>query len=288
MFCLIWKEKNQSSFLAIKKFAKKYNIKKIGHSGTLDPLAEGMLLVATNEDTKFLEFIENKNKTYICFMDFFKTSSSCDSEGETFFYPKKKVTWNQLEKSLNLIKQSNFQIPPAFSAKKINGKKAYEYARKNQKIILKPQKISIYNYSIKNLSTLGCSFEIKVSEGTYIRKIIEDLGLKLKVFGLMSGLQRTGIGNFCYKKNKFLTNFIKINFLKLFPNFNKIIIPNIKILKFFMHGEITTIFSKKKLKNLVIFKQKLVGVVIFDQSGKKIKHKVKTQTISKLLKIYNH
>ncbi|MGL5204642.1 MAG: tRNA pseudouridine(55) synthase TruB [Metamycoplasmataceae bacterium] len=193
MFKLIYKEKGISSFKAISNFARDNNIKKIGHTGTLDPLAKGLLLIATDDDTKLIEYIKNKNKTYIAEAIFNIETDSYDSEGKILKTYDKKISVEMIEKVIpNFIGQIE-QLPPIFSAKKVNGKKAYELARKQQKVILKPVQVYVHEFNIISFLNNKLTFEISVSNGTYIRSIIHDLGKALKTGAIMSNLERTKI-----------------------------------------------------------------------------------------------
>lgn len=197
MFVIINKRKGVSSFKAIKEFAKDNNIKKIGHSGTLDPLATGLLFLATDEDTKLLEFADKGFKTYVATLEFGKTSNTYDVEGLV-----EVVSDPDIPQKENIIKiLNNFfigridQIPPIFSAKKINGKKAYELALKNQNVILKPTTIEVSDIEILEYNYPFLKFTLSVSKGTYIRSIIHDLGQKLNCGAIMVDLERTKLDN---------------------------------------------------------------------------------------------
>ncbi|BAP39560.1 tRNA pseudouridine(55) synthase TruB [Metamycoplasma canadense] len=198
MFYAINKKRGESSFFAIKKFAKNNNIKKIGHSGTLDPLAEGLLIVATDEDTKTLSYLTNDTKEY-----FVKATLHCQSrsydEGEEIKYlqNKNKITLEELKYALEKIKKQTKQTPPIFSAKKINGKRSYELARNNIEIELKQCDIKIYDLVLDSFDFEKQEFTLKtkVSKGTYIRSLIHDIGILLKTDAVVNILKRTAIGN---------------------------------------------------------------------------------------------
>ncbi|MGL5617622.1 MAG: tRNA pseudouridine(55) synthase TruB [Metamycoplasmataceae bacterium] len=193
MFKLIYKEKGISSFKAISQFAIENNIKKIGHTGTLDPMAKGLLLVATDDDTRLIEYITNKNKTYIAEATFNIETDSYDSEGKVLKIYDKKITLEMIENVIpNFIGEIE-QIPPIFSAKKINGKKAYELARKDQEVVLKPVKVKVHEWNNISFVDNKLIFEISVSSGTYIRSIIHDMGKALHTGAIMSELERTKI-----------------------------------------------------------------------------------------------
>ncbi len=191
MFKLIYKEKGISSFKAISNFARENNIKKIGHTGTLDPMATGLLLVATDDDTKLIEYITNKNKTYIAEATFNIETDSYDSEGKITNEYSQEITLAMIQKAIPLFLGKIDQVPPIFSAKKINGKRAYELARSNKEVILKSAKVEIYNLNIISFKNNKLKFEVSVSNGTYIRSLIHDLGKAVGTGAHMSELERT-------------------------------------------------------------------------------------------------
>lgn len=212
MFYKLYKEKGISSFNAIKKFAKENNIKKIGHCGTLDPLAEGLLVVASNDDTKMLEYIFSANKEYIVEAKLHYFSDSYD-EGEKIIklQNSKKVTKEELLETLNIIKNIKEQLPPKFSAKKINGIRAYKLARENKEVKLNKIAIEIFNLELLDFNYEKQTFKIKclVSKGTYIRSLIHDIGLSLKTDAIVTLLIRTKIGNISLgdKKNEKINDY---------------------------------------------------------------------------------
>ena len=220
MFYAINKPKNISSFNEIKKFAKENNIKKIGHCGTLDPLASGLLIVATNEHTKLIDYIYSSYKCYKVSVKLHFSSPSYDEGSEVLKLKNKQtVTKKMLLEALKLLQTTKTQIPPIFSAKKINGIRAYEYARKNKEIDLKSINIDIkwlrlISFNIKNQTFI---FKCNVSKGTYIRSLVHDLGLRLKTDAIVTNLYRYSIGNIKIKnfKNKKINNFKKLFNVKL-------------------------------------------------------------------------
>lgn len=191
MFYLIYKNENESSFKAITTYKKENNIRKIGHTGTLDPLAQGLLLVATGEYTKLISLIEDKTKEYIVEMKLGYYSYTYDAEGPIVFYNDQIPSENKVIQVINSFIGKINQVPPIFSAKKINGKSAYKYARNNQEIVLKPIEVEIF--TIKNIkyNYPFISFKTIVSNGTYIRSLVNDIGEKLETKAYMTYLERT-------------------------------------------------------------------------------------------------
>ncbi|VEU68315.1 tRNA pseudouridine(55) synthase TruB [Mycoplasmopsis pulmonis] len=190
MFYLIYKEKGISSFKAIKDFAWQNNIKKIGHSGTLDPEATGLLLLASDEDTKLLDYVDKKFKSYRATMILGLQSQSFDSQGKIINSSNLKVDNLTIEKTIKNFVGPFVQIPPIFSAKKINGKRAYEYARQGSEISMKAQEVFVKSIEIEKIDFPKVIFKAKVSRGTYIRSLINQIGLELKTYALMDDLER--------------------------------------------------------------------------------------------------
>lgn len=191
MFKIIYKPKNESSFQTINRFRKENNIKKIGHTGTLDPLAQGLLLVAINDYTKLIPLIENKTKEYIVELKLGFSSKTYDEEGPIQFYSSLVPDENEVINVVNGFVGKQKQIPPIFSAKKINGKAAYKYARQEQEIHLKPIEIEIFSISNIQYQYPFIKFKVKVSNGTYIRSLVNDIGNKLQTKAYMTFLERT-------------------------------------------------------------------------------------------------
>ncbi|MDD4289689.1 MAG: tRNA pseudouridine(55) synthase TruB [Patescibacteria group bacterium] len=200
-FLLVDKEPGKSSFFVIKQLRKITNIKKIGFSGTLDPIASGLLIIAISNATKFLDAFHFLNKIYTAKIELGKISDTYDTEGNI-----KNIKINKkpsLVEIKNII-DKNFigdilQTPPIFSAKKIKGKNAYELARKGEEVKIKSVKIKIDDLKIKKYKYPFLELEISCSRGTYIRSIANDLGEKLKTGGILVKLKRSQIGNFNLK-----------------------------------------------------------------------------------------
>ncbi len=195
------KPKGISSNKILYKFKKKYKKEKVGHAGTLDPMARGVLVVGVGrEATKKLgEISKRTKKTYVAEIELGKTSLTDDSEGEikkvSSIIPSKK----ELKDVLSQFKGEILQTPPIFSAIKINGQEAYKKARKNEKFKLPPRKVKVYKIKILDYKYPILKLEITCGSGTYIRSIARDLGEKLKTGGYLKDLVRTGVGKYTIK-----------------------------------------------------------------------------------------
>jgi len=200
-FYLINKEKGCASFKNISILRRVLNLKKVGFAGTLDPMASGLLIMASGKATKFLDAFHSLDKVYGAQIELGKISDTFDAEGvikETKH--KKEISKEQIQKLLDKkFTGTILQTPPIFSAKKINGQKAYDLARENKKVKLKPVKITINEIKILKYEYPYIDLEINCSKGTYIRSIANDLGKKLKIGGMLVKLKRTSIGPFDLK-----------------------------------------------------------------------------------------
>src|SRR6056297_945475 len=170
---------------------------KVGHAGTLDPLAGGLLIVCIGKATKMIEFIQDAPKTYMAGIDLGATTPSYDLETEIDQeYPVDHITEQLVENVLNEFKGSQMQMPPVFSAKKVNGKPAYEYARKNIDVALKAKNVFFHEIDLQYFEPKHINVRIKCSKGTYIRSFAHDLGKKLNSGAYLQELTRTAIGQF--------------------------------------------------------------------------------------------
>lgn len=202
------KPKNISSFSYIQKIRKEENIKKIGHAGTLDPLAEGMMIVMANGATKFSDYLMKKDKTYLVEMELGYETDTLDLEGKKINEYKGKIEINieLLNEVLNKYKGKIKQIPPMYSAIKKDGIKFYQLARSGEKIELESRNVEIYDIYDVEFNNKKIRFRCDVSSGTYIRSLVRDIGRELGYFATMTELFREKVGKFCKKDfNKKIT-----------------------------------------------------------------------------------
>lgn len=187
---------------------------KVGHAGTLDPLATGLLILCVGRATKKIESIQGLRKEYIAEITLGATTPSYDLETEIDNkYPIDHINTSLIENKLDLFKGEVEQIPPIFSAKKLNGVRAYEYAREGIEKKMNPVKIEIYNIEIVSFELPCLVLKINCSKGTYIRSIARDLGKELDSGAYLSNLRRTAIGNYNAAEAESLENFQKkLNF----------------------------------------------------------------------------
>ena len=207
----LYKPKNISSFFAIKKIQSKFQIKKIGHCGTLDPLAEGILPIAIGKTTKLIPFVIKNEKKYIFTIKWGKQTSTDDLEGivihSSNYIPSKEAIKNQLRKFTGQIEQ----IPPSASAIKVNGQRAYKLFRENKNFLLKPKKVYVKKIKLlRSNQKKTTNFELECSKGFYIRSFARDLAISLGTFGHIYSLKRTKVGLFSLKSAILLDDLLKI------------------------------------------------------------------------------
>jgi len=177
------------------------NEKTIGHAGTLDPLASGLMIVAIGREfTKKISNFSKLDKEYIAEATLGATSTTYDKEGiiqdAKLKIKNNNIDQKEIEQVLDSFVGTYAQMPPIFSAKKIKGQKAYDLARQGKPVDLKPVNIKIYAIKLLDYQYPLLKFQVKVSSGTYIRSLIDDVGKKLGEGAYMSGLIRTQIGEY--------------------------------------------------------------------------------------------
>jgi len=207
---LIDKPLKWTSFDVVNKvrYAGKY--KKVGHAGTLDPLATGLLILCTNKKTKEIDTYQAQEKEYTGTLVLGKTTPSVDLETEfDAEYPVDHITPDALNAAVTKLSGVIDQIPPAHSAIKVNGKRAYESARKGEEVVIKSRQVEIKEFDIDITNFPEVSFRIVCSKGTYIRSLVRDFGILLQSGAYMSSLRRTRIGNFKIENALTLEQFLE-------------------------------------------------------------------------------
>lgn len=199
----------------VNRVRKIFGVKRVGHAGTLDPNATGLLIVGVGADTKKLGEIALKTKkTYIAEIFLGEERDTDDSEGQIINKSGKKVNIDEVMKVLNKFKGEQMQTPPIYSAIKLKGKKSYELARMGKEVKLAPRKITVYSIKLVNFEFPILKVEFEVSSGTYIRSLARDIGRELKTYGYLKNLRRTKIGKFSLKDSLTLEE-IEVNQPKL-------------------------------------------------------------------------
>ncbi len=197
---VINKEKGCTSHDIVYKIRKMFNTK-VGHTGTLDPNATGVLPILLGKGTKISKYLIEHDKEYEVVLQLGVKTTTADEEGEIIEEKevlKESLEQLEIERILKSFIGKIKQMPPKYSAIKVNGRKLYEYARKGQEVEIKPREVEIYNIEITNIQKEKKQIEFKVScsKGTYIRTLCEDIAEKMRTVGYMKELKRTKVGDF--------------------------------------------------------------------------------------------
>lgn len=207
-FLNVYKPVGKTSHDVVAYFRKLLKIKQIGHTGTLDPFAEGVLPICIGKATRLIEYLPD-DKAYLAFVQFGKSTDTYDTEGKIIFESDKKITEQEILDGLKSFEGEIEQYPPIYSAIKVDGKKLYEYAREGKTVEIKPRKVTIKNIQLKtfNFAKQTAEIYIECSKGTYIRSIANDLGQKLGCGGHLYKLIRTKAGKFTIENSIKMTDF---------------------------------------------------------------------------------
>ena len=193
----IYKPTGWTSFDVVKKIRSITKEKKVGHGGTLDPFAEGLLIIATGKDTKQLANISGASKSYRAILKLGKTTDTLDTEGQIIdTKPVPELNEKIIINVLNKFVGEYEQIPPMFSAKRVNGVRLYKLARENKTVERKPIIVNINNISLNSLNGDSVDFSVTCSKGTYIRVLGQDIANKLGSVGYLIRLIRLKVGKF--------------------------------------------------------------------------------------------
>lgn len=278
---IVNKEENMTSRDVVNELCKKLNTKKIGHTGTLDPMAKGVLVVAINKGLKIVDELTMLDKEYIAQVTLGIETDTLDITGNILNKRKPKyIEKEKIKEVLESFKGTYDMQVPKYSAIKVNGRKLYEYARNNEEVKLPIRQVYINDIKlideiIYNEDTIKFKFKCNVSKGTYVRSLIRDICLKLGEIGTMSDLIRTKQGKFKIEDSLKLSQIDQNT--KLISLKNSIDIPTIEVNE--------TLYNKikngSKLKNIYdenkigfVFKNELIAIYILDENdNEKIKPK---------------
>lgn len=184
---------------------------KVGHAGTLDPKASGLMIVCTGKKTKTIDLIQAKEKEYIARLKLGATTPSFDLEtAEDAAFSTEHISEELVVRTIQEFLGEQDQVPPVFSAVKIDGVRAYEHARKGNDIVLQPKRIAIHEIELQQFAKTEIVLRIVCSKGTYIRSLARDLGLALNCGAYLTGLIRTRIGDFHLQEAWKVENFINL------------------------------------------------------------------------------
>lgn len=214
-FLNVYKPVGKTSHDVVAYFRKLLKIKKIGHTGTLDPFAEGVLPICIGNSTRLIEYLPD-DKAYLAFVQLGKATDSYDTEGNVIFESNKKVIKEQIVSALTSFEGEIEQLPPMYSAIKVKGKKLYEYAREGKTISVAPRQVTIHKIELKNFDEekQEAQVYIECSKGTYIRSIANDLGQNLCCGGYLTRLIRTKAGKFLVENSIKMQDYKSIEFVE--------------------------------------------------------------------------
>ena len=277
---VINKPAGMTSHDVINKLRRKYNQKKFGHTGTLDPLAQGVLPILLGKGTLCSKYLINHDKTYKVTIKLGETTKTLDREGEIIEkreISRKIFDKDFLENNIRKFVGKQEQIPPIYSAIKVNGKKLYEYARKGQDIEIKPRNIEIYDIQINNIDSEEneITLIVKCSKGTYIRSLCKDISEKIGTIGYMKELQRLQVGEFTLENSITLENDEQMDIQKIMKNIitiEQIFLKNDKIeleqnkLKHFLNGVKITVNKSDGIYRIYKDNNIFIGIGIVEHN----------------------
>ena len=206
-FLIIDKEKGYTSFDVCNKIKHKFHISHVGHTGTLDPNATGVLVVSLGRACKTLNMLEEKSKTYLCEVEFGISYDTIDPCGKVLSESYKEITLKEINKAIDVLKTQDKQLPPKYSALKVNGKRAYDLARSGKEFELKERDVKIFDIKVvsdleKKNDRFYIAILLKVSKGFYVRSFVRDLASLLEADANMYNLRRLESGVFNIKDSK--------------------------------------------------------------------------------------
>lgn len=280
---IINKEKKYTSHDVVSKVKKILHTSKVGHTGTLDPNATGVLPLLLNKGTLLSKYLINHDKIYEVSLKLGEKTDTADSEGKIIKKEELSEEIFEERKIINILESflgEQLQTPPIYSAIKVKGKKLYEYARKGQKVEIEPRQIQIYNINLEKIIVEDriIKFKVECSKGTYIRSLCEDIAEKLETIGYMKDLKRLKVGEFELKDSITLDDLEKMKIEEI----EKLIIPiedifkntdivelNDKNLALFLNGAFSRNSKKLNLKDglyRIYNNNKFIGIGISKNS----------------------
>ena len=268
-FLLAYKEKGISSNRLVQEVKKSLSLKKVGHLGTLDPMAEGLVILAINRATRFSSFFLESDKSYIAGITLGSKTDTDDAMGQVIesseIIPREKDINEALESFIG----ESMQVAPFFSALKFKGKPLYKYAREGEFISKPPRYINIFSIKDINHEANYCSLSIHCSKGTYIRSIARDLGDKLGCGAHLSSLIRTSQGSFSYseaKKPELINIDQLISIESAFNNFSDINLDHDQTKNFSNGVKILDINHENNYYKIYDYSSKFLGLGIVSES----------------------
>lgn len=278
----IYKPIGITSFDAVRQIMNICGTRKVGHTGTLDPLASGVLPICIGRGTKIVDFIMSETKVYRAELRLGVETDTYDREGSIIDERNVNLTEDEIHRAFNLFVGEIDQEPPMYSAIKVKGKKLYELAREGIVIERTKRKITIFSIDIIKISLPFITFDVKCSKGTYVRSLCHDLGAALGTGGTMWNLERRETGIFTLENSVHLDEVTKANILEyaisiedalsnydklsFSSKYDKLLLNGVKINNQFLLQNI----QPEKLYRVYLDNNKFIGLGIRDDSGFKI------------------
>lgn len=300
-FVLVDKPSGITSHDAVDIIREKFSTKKVGHSGTLDPFATGLLLIGINKGTRLLEYLQHQDKKYHVKAKLGVITDTYDITGE--IKEKNEVLkkhMDKLEETILSFKGNYMQVPPMYSARKYQGKKLYELARQGKIIKMPPVEVKIYTIeNIKIHEDGNFEFECEVSSGTYIRSLIMDIGYKLGIGAVTTELRRLKVGKFDIKDAVKLEEISEKNIISMIDmlSFPKVILNEIGLARalngnhiFLEHIEKYDDFKKEDYVSLVDNNKNLIAIAVAERNSnflKTLENHQRNERIFKIKKVFN-
>ena len=247
----VFKRRGYTSSHIVRTLKKQFKIKKIGHYGTLDPLASGVLPLALGEATKTIQFITCNQKSYSFFINWGKETDTCDEEGKVIDETDIRPNISEIKLTIKKYFMGNIdQIPPIFSAVKINGKRAYKLARKNEQFEINSKRIKIFKFELlKFINKNKAKFIVSCGPGTYVRSLARDLSKKLGSLGYASNIVRLKNSYFCISKAISYDKIMQSNT----SNFYNKLLPVDYVLKNFKEIKLEKKYSDKLKDGKIVY-----------------------------------
>lgn len=275
---LVEKPQNMTSHDVVAITRRALNQKRVGHAGTLDPFAEGLLVILLGPATRLEQYVHDLPKTYVTTITLGTTSDTDDKDGTLQAKSDRKPDQQELQQALDTFKGVIEQIPPAYSAIKIKGEKMYDLARRGEKVTPKPRQVTIHEIKLIDYTYPNVQLEITCSTGTYIRAIARDIGSLLSTGAYASSLKRTHIGQWGVEKSVKVENIAKdsvstpayIQPSELVSHLQKVTLPDESVAKLIQGRAVPWNNMLTKADNIAVVdnSETLVGIASFDPENK--------------------
>lgn len=266
-FVLINKPVGLTSREVSSRLMKKYQTKKVGHIGTLDPFASGLLIVAVNKATKAIPFVKDDKKTYEATLKLGEKTDTLDLTGKVIASKEvKNHSESEIIEVLNSFLGESEQIPPMTSAIHVNGKRLYELAHKGIEIERKPRKITVHSISLDEYDSKNhlIKFTATVSKGTYVRTLAEDIASKLGEFGHLIALKRTKVEHFSLEDaNEIDDEYNVKSVYSILSSFMKVVIKEEKEVIDIKNGKVKYLDFISKEKDILVVNEKLFPIAVY-------------------------